>query len=253
MAAPRRAMIGTAGWSIPRASAQRFVGSGTHLRRYASILGCVEINSCFYRPHARATYRRWAEETPSGFEFAVKLPRTITHDRQLRRARALLQRFLDETGGLGDKRGPILVQLPPALAFDARVANRFFHRFRECYEGSVVCEPRHPTWFCDAAERLLDRHQVARVAADPPRGPADGVPGGWRGMSYFRLHGSPRTYWSRYSANFIETLAGAIRATPSNAVWCVFDNTGAGAAIENALELQAVMAPRSSRIAGDRR
>ena len=147
--------IGTAGWSIPRASAHRFAASGTHLQRYSSTLRCVEIDSCFYRSHARATYTRSAAEARPAFRFAVKLPRMITHDQELRRARVPLERFLEDTGGLGDKRGPILVQLPPALAFDTRVAGRFFDCFRERYGGLVVCEPRHQTWFCDAADRLL--------------------------------------------------------------------------------------------------
>jgi uncharacterized protein YecE (DUF72 family) len=242
-----RILIGTAGWSIPRASAHRFAASGTHLQRYSSTLRCVEINSCFYRSHARATYAGWAAEARPAFQFAVKLPRTITHEQELRRARVPLERFLEETGGLGEKRGPILIQLPPAFAFDARVAGRFFDCFRERYGGLVVCEPRHPTWFAAAAERLLDNHQVARVAADPARGLGDGTPGGWRGISYFRLHGSPRTYWSRYDTASIERLARELLATSAwGDVWCVFDNTAAGAAIENALELQTVLASAPS-------
>ena len=235
-------MIGTAGWSIPGASAGRFAASGTHLQRYSSILGCVEINSSFYRSHSRATYVRWAEGVHRGFQFSVKLPRTITHGQELRRARVPLERFLEETAGLGEKRGPILVQLPPSLVFDARVVSRFFDGVRARYAGPLACEPRHPTWFAAAADRLLERFEVARVAADPPRGPGDGMPGGWRGISYFRLHGSPRTYWSRYDTTFIERLAGELlKRSASGDVWCVFDNTAAGAAMENAFELQTLL------------
>ena len=232
-------LVGTAGWNVPRAAAWHFAATGTHLERYSSGLGCVEINSCFYRPHTAATYARWAASTPPGFRFSLKLPRTITHEQELRRPRPLLVRFLDQTEALAQKRGPLLVQLPPSLAFDARAAGRFFAGFRTLYAGPVVCEPRHPTWFSVAADRLLDQHQVARVAADPPRGPGDGTPGGWRGLSYFRWHGSPRTYWSRYSLVAIDALARAVHAaSASGDVWCVFDNTAAGAAIENALQLQ---------------
>ena len=62
--------IGTAGWSIPRASAARFPGPGTHLERYARVLNCAEINSSFYRPHAAATYAKWRDSTPPDFRFA---------------------------------------------------------------------------------------------------------------------------------------------------------------------------------------
>src|SRR5690349_18833369 len=102
---PRRVIIGTAGWSIPRASAQYFPGDGSHLERYSRVLPCAEINSSFHRPHASATYARWAASTPAPFRFAVKIPRTITHDAKLRGTRLLLERFLEESAGLGRKRG----------------------------------------------------------------------------------------------------------------------------------------------------
>jgi uncharacterized protein YecE (DUF72 family) len=229
--------IGTAGWSIPRASASRFGSAGTHLQRYSRELPCAEINSSFHRPHAPSTYAKWAASTPSGFRFAVKLPRTITHDQQLRRARLPLERFLQESAGLGDRRGPLLVQLPPSLQYDARVAAGFFELLRERHGGPVVCEPRHPSWLSAAAERLLVKHQVARVAADPPTAPGADRPGGWPGIVYFRMHGSPRKYWSPYTPAQVEELAAALRAVPPAEAWCVFDNTASGAALENAFDL----------------
>src|SRR3954468_1248527 len=97
---PRRIFIGAAGWSVPRLSTARCPGDGTHLQRYSRAFRGVEINTSFHRPHASATYARWASSTPPRFRFAVKVPRTITHDQQLRRARVPLQQFLEETAGL---------------------------------------------------------------------------------------------------------------------------------------------------------
>jgi uncharacterized protein YecE (DUF72 family) len=243
---PKRVFIGTAGWSIPRAAAHRFAGEGTHLQRYARVLSAAEINSSFHRPHSAATYAKWAGCAPRTFRFAVKIPRTITHDQKLRRARPALDRFFDETAGLGGKRGPLLVQLPPSLAFEPRVARTFFQRARARYNGPIVCEPRHETWFSLSADALLARHKVARVAADPARVAGADRPGGWKGIVYYRLHGSPRTYWSKYDAAYIETLAAEITAVPSSIdVWCVFDNTASGAALENAWELQSLLAAQS--------
>src|SRR6187401_1950937 len=139
--------IGTAGWSIPRASAAHFDSSGTHLQRYSRQLSCVEINSSFYRPHAVKTYARWRDSTPPDFRFAVKMPRTITHELKLQDARDAFLSFLAQTDGLAGKRGPILVQLPPSLSFDAAVVTRFLDVVREVYKGPMVCEPRHATWF----------------------------------------------------------------------------------------------------------
>ena len=231
-----RARVGTAGWSIPRATADQFPGIGSHLERYARVLTCVEINSSFHRPHARAVYEKWAAMTPHDFRFAVKMPRTVTHDAKLKRTRALVERFSSEVAGLGAKLGPILVQLPPSLEFNARTANVFFTLLREHARGHIVCEPRHESWFTDKAEGLLVAYEVARVAADPSRIKATKRPGGWAGMIYYRLHGSPRKYWSRYPPERIREWADALRTTDVEA-WCIFDNTASGAAIENALEM----------------
>src|SRR6476659_10956633 len=104
--------LGIAGWNIRREHTSRFPSAGTHLQRYASVFNAVEINSCFYRPHRFSTYERWAASVPDPFRFAVKLPKSITHEARLVGAGPAVDRFLAETAGLGPKRGPILVQLP---------------------------------------------------------------------------------------------------------------------------------------------
>ena len=242
---PRRFFIGTAGWSIPGTSSERCPGAGTHLQRYARVFRGAEINTSFYRPHDPQTYRRWARSTGPSFRFAVKVPRVITHELKLLATRASLERFLVESAGLGAKRGPLLVQLPPSLEFDSRRAARFFGLLRERYDGFAVCEPRHPTWFSQEAEGLLVRHQIARVAADPSPAPGGDRPGGWSGIVYYRLHGSPRKYWSSYSPTVLDTLAAHLREVPAAVpAWCVFDNTASGAALANAWELSQRLAER---------
>jgi len=236
---PRRIFVGTAGWSIPRASAHHFDRTGTHLQKYAAILTGAEINSSFHRSHESRTYSKWASATPRHFRFAVKLPRTISHDQQLTRVRGPLERFLNESSGLKARRGPLLIQLPPSLAFERRRIKRFLDTLRALYDGPLVCEPRHETWFSATASELLVSYQVARVAADPAILEIGKQPGAWNGIVYFRLHGSPRKYWSRYPENYVEVLARTLMEHSQSAdTWCIFDNTASGAAIENALELQ---------------
>jgi uncharacterized protein YecE (DUF72 family) len=230
------AYIGSAGWNIPRAHRAAFPADGSQLARYAARLNAAEINTSFYRPHAPATYERWASAVPATFRFAVKMPRLITHDRALARVGEPLTRFVEEVSGLGARLGPLLVQLPPSLAFDARRAGRFFERLRAGHQGPVVCEPRHPTWTSPRADDLLARFHIVRVAADPPRADGLGEPGGWRGFSYYRWHGSPRPYFSSYSDSDLTRLASAV-ASRSGDAWCIFDNTGSGAAARNALDL----------------
>jgi uncharacterized protein YecE (DUF72 family) len=240
--APPPLRLGTAGWAIPRAHAAAFPAEGSSLARYAARLGAAEINSSFHRPHRRATYERWAAAVPDGFRFAVKLPKTITHERRLLDTAAPLERFLGEAAGLGAKLGPLLVQLPPSLAFDPAVAEGFFALLRQRHAGlvaceaSVACEPRHPSWFTPEADSLLVAARVARVAADPARVPEAAEPGGWNGLVYHRLHGSPRMYRSAYEPPVLAALAERLAGRRAEA-WCVFDNTASGAALGDALEL----------------
>jgi len=236
--------IGTAGWSVHARYSGSFPATGTHLERYASVIGAVEINSSFYRSHQRSTYERWASSTPEGFRFAVKVPKTATHENRLKATDAILGRFLEEVSGLGEKLGPLLVQLPPSLAFEEATAATFFSDLRQRHQGQVACEPRHASWYEGDADMLLAAHRIARVAADPPAGsPSAAEPGGWSGLVYLRLHGTPRVYYSDYGDATLDAVARrlAVRVTDAE-TWCVFDNTAAFAALGNALSLKGKIA-----------
>ncbi len=228
--------VGTAGWTVPSEYAAEFPEAGTHLTRYAQRFRGVEINSSFYKPHRLSTYARWAASVPEGFRFAVKVPKEITHQRKLVETAVPLERFLAEVSGLEAHLGPLLVQLPPSLAFETKVAETFFACLRARFTGSVVCEPRHYNWFHEEADRVLTDFQIARVAADPAPVPEATHPGGWQGLAYYRLHGSPRTYYSSYSEDALRTLVQTLRERVNSVpVWCIFDNTALGAATGNAL------------------
>lgn len=229
--------VGTAGWALPAPVRDAFPAAPSNLARYAGRFDAVEINSCFHRPHRRATYERWAASVPDGFRFAVKLPKAITHGLKLRDCEAEIARFAGEVGGLDAKRGPVLVQLPPSLAFDAALAAAFFTGLGATLDGLIVCEPRHPSWFEADADALLTAHRIARVAADPAPVPAAAAAGGWRELAYFRLHGSPSIYRSGYESEARAVWAERIRplAEAGIPVWAIFDNTTSGRATPDAL------------------
>ena len=231
-------VVGTAGWSLPKAAQDEFPPAGSHLARYARVLRGAEINSSFYRGHSPTTYAKWADSTPETFRFAVKIPKAITHEGRLRRARRPLEQFLAEVAGLGRKLGPLLIQLPPSFEYEPRVARAFLKLLRDYHAGAVVCEPRHASWFTRRAEALLVEHRVARVATDPTAIPGAAVPGGWHGLTYYRLHGSPSRYWSVYPPERVERWVEEVRKLPPDTdAWCVFDNTAGGGAIVNALQM----------------
>jgi uncharacterized protein YecE (DUF72 family) len=217
---------------------EQFPAGPSLLHRDAAAFPAVEINSSFYRPHRPATYARWAASVPDGFRFAVKLPRAVTHEARLAGTMSLVDRFLGEVRALGDRLGVLLVQLPPSLAFERQPAAGFFDDLRGRQSGLVACEPRHPSWFIDEADALLRTHEVARVAADPAVVPQAAVPGGWPGLGYWRLHGSPRRYHSSYPPVELDRVAEALVGVPGEA-WCIFDNTASGAAAGQALDLVA--------------
>ncbi|MEA2602735.1 MAG: hypothetical protein QOF89_3727 [Acidobacteriota bacterium] len=248
-------LIGCAGWSLPRSEQAEFPAVGSHLERYASRFDAVEVNSSFHRPHRPATYVRWSASVPSSFRFSVKVPKAITHGLRLQQAGELLGSFLAEAAGLGDKLGCLLVQLPPGLSFEPAVVAGFFADLRSRSSQSslpVACEPRHPSWFAPQVDGFLGELEVARVAADPACVPEAAAPGGWRGMSYYRLHGSPKMYYSEYSEEYIAALASRIQGDTGagRQVWCIFDNTTLGAATRNALELRRLYAARRAARAG---
>jgi uncharacterized protein YecE (DUF72 family) len=231
--------LGTVGWSIPRASQRHFPAGESSLVRYSKVLPAVEINSTFYRPHRATTFERWAQSVPRVFRFSVKLPQAITHDARLVKSGRELDAFLSQVQPLGARLGCLLAQLPPSLDFEPRVARAFFTVLRNRFDGGIALEPRHKTWFEARPGQLMKEFRIARVAADPPR--ADGAldPGGWDGLAYFRLHGSPRIYYSSYEGKYLAELADRLRDFQRRRVpvWCIFDNTASGAAAANALSL----------------
>lgn len=240
----RTIFTGCAGWSLGREHSAAFTAEGTHLQRYAARLNCAEINSSFYRPHRQQTYQRWAASVPAGFRFSVKVPKLISHVQRLQACDQALDEFVLQCSGLGDRLGCLLVQLPPSLAFDESVAEAFFISIRRCFPGPVVLEPRHESWV--GAEALLVHYHIAQVAVDPSRISTDSTPRGWPGLKYWRLHGSPRIYYSPYELPRLERLGVELQTATAEgqSAWCIFDNTASGAALGNAWALAQCLDPR---------
>jgi uncharacterized protein YecE (DUF72 family) len=227
--------IGTAAWSISKPSADRFPATGSSLTRYASLFSGTEINSSFYKRHRPDTWQRWADSVPDHFRFAVKVPKRATHELQLVGAEPVFDEFLYDIKPLSDKLGPLLLQLPPKLAFDASAAQKFLEYLRAVFKGRVVIEPRHQSWGSPEASVLLSHYQVVRVTADPAV--IEWEPAEAGDFLYLRLHGSPKIYYSKYEPDQIRRYTGMLSAaTPDS--WCIFDNTASGAALVNALEMQ---------------
>lgn len=235
--------VGTAGWAIPNAHARDFPSDGTGLQRYAAVFNAVEINSTFYRTHRSGTFERWRDSVPDGFRFSVKVPKAITHEHRLIDAERAFGDFVLSVAALGDRLGPLLLQLPPKFAFDRSGIEQFLKSVSELGKWSLMLERRHASWFSNEADDLLRAANIARVGADPQRVPGALLPVGARHSTYLRLHGSPCTYFSSYDDEYL----GAISSQLGSAIgprWCIFDNTASGAAVGDAIRLMHMLQAR---------
>lgn len=192
------AFVGTAGWQIGADTRAHFTASGSHLEQYASTFNAAEINSCFYRPHRRSTYERWAATVPKTFRFSAKLPKLITHELRFVGVKAALTQFISEVEGLGDRLGVLLVQLPPSFELEPRAARAFFRRLIDL-PGS----PRPPspapsvaccTPACTAHPACTPRRTPLSFCSTPPCSSSARPAAGCRpGASST----TPRTAWRR--------------------------------------------------------
>lgn len=154
--------IGTSGFSYrewkpsfypPKLPQRRF------LEYYASRLTGVEIDGTFYRMPSAKTLEGWKETTPEGFRFALKASRRITHWERLRLPSEALGYLLGVLGGLEDRLGTLLFQLPPNLKCDLERLEVFLEELPA--EGSFTFEFRHESWFTEPVYDLLRSHNIA--------------------------------------------------------------------------------------------
>lgn len=234
--------IGVAGWYIPSAQAHLMPDEGTHLQRYSRTFNAVELNRTFYALPRVPTVHKWVECVPESFRFSLKLSKKITHELKFHQAIPALKEFISLAHEFGEKLGPVLVQTPPSLEASDHVLD-FLEQFRELFDHPIVMEPRHPSWTNDTVDGRLRELRIARVAADPAKVPHLAKPGGDRSIAYFRLHGTPRIYWSAYTDEVLMEWAGLVKEqlNTSEDVWVIFDNTARDAAVPNALKMQELL------------
>ena len=163
--------VGTSGFSYPewRGSfyPERFP-VGRMLPYYAERFRTVELNNTFYRMPTPAAVAGWRAETPSGFVFALKASRRITHLARLRDVGEPVRLLLEIVHGLGEKLGPLLFQLPPNFRKDAS-------RLADCLalippDVRVALEFRHDSWFDEEVYAILRARNAALCVADTEAG-----------------------------------------------------------------------------------
>jgi uncharacterized protein YecE (DUF72 family) len=227
-------LVGTSGWQY-RDWRGAVYPSKEPARRWLELYGemfpTVEVNNTFYRLPDRRRFEAWAGATPDGFRFAVKASRYLTHIRRLREPDEPVKRLLDASAGLGAKRGPVLLQLPPNLPRDDASLCNTLDAFPR--DTRVAVEFRHPSWDDTGVDRLLSARNASCVLADN-RGRITGRrTADW---AYVRLHrgrAAPEPcYGTRALGSWVERLVAAWGRDLDGYVY--FNNDPHGCAARNA-------------------
>jgi uncharacterized protein YecE (DUF72 family) len=167
-------LIGTSGWSYEHWAGDFYppgLPARERLAYYASRFPTVEINATFYRLPSESMVRSWRERVPPGFAFAVKGSRFITHVRRLEGVDEALALFASRISVLGDALAVILWQLPPSLALDAPLLDRFLAGLPGGVPHAV--EFRHRSWLDEEAFAVLRSRGAAHIHVSSDRMPMD--------------------------------------------------------------------------------
>jgi uncharacterized protein YecE (DUF72 family) len=235
-------LVGTSGWQY-RDWRDRFYPAGLAqrlwLEHYAGQFATVEVNNAFYRLPERETFARWRDRTPDDFCLAVKMSRYLTHLKRLREPAEPVARFLDRATALGDRLGPVLLQLPPNLPCDVAALERTLARFPP--DVRVAVEPRHPTWWTDEVRTTLRRHRAALCWADRAGRPVAPL---WHtaDWGYLRLHQGRARPAPRYGRAALTSWVRRLAATYGEAgtAYVYFNNDPGGAAVVDAAAFAAI-------------
>lgn len=232
--------IGTSGWNYDSWRNSFYEGRprSQWLAYCAERFTAIEVNATFYRLQSRATFRRWRDETPEHFRFAIKANRYLTHNKKLADPLPAIRIERERASGLGEKLAAVVWQLP-----------EHFHKHRERLEGFAralgrawrsvrhAVEFRHRSWFDEEVAEVLTRYRLANCLSDAADWPL------WEAVTtdlvYVRLHGHEQTYVSGYSEQALRTWARKIRRwlAEGRAVHVYFDNDALGYAPFDALRL----------------
>jgi uncharacterized protein YecE (DUF72 family) len=230
--------IGTCGWSYAHWTGVLYppgTSARDRLGLYARTFPTVEVDASFYRMPSEDALRAWRLAVPTGFRFAVKGNRLVTHYKRLADAGAEVRRFMERIGALGPAATVVLWQLPPSLARDDARLEGFLRELPRHGPLRAV-EFRHASWLDDAVFDLLRRHGVASVHVSSARMPRDFTV--TAGFVYARLHGLPESGFD-YTPSELAPWAEFLREQAAEGLdgFVYFNNDAGGCAPRNALTL----------------
>lgn len=242
-----RTIIGTSGWLYKDWDGRFYPADVKPKDRFAYFttqFDSVEINSTFYHVPRESTLKSWYDTAPSGFCFAIKLNRYLTHSKRLHGDQEFdeaLGDFFKRLRLLKDKLAVVLVQLPPGLRADnerlehlAKAVERSEKQLKMRFRLAI--EFRHASWFNEGTFALMRRYGLINVINDSPdRWPASKEI--TTDAAYIRFHGNRRLYRSSYTDSEMNEWADFITGTGCDTVFAYFNNDYNAVAVDNARTL----------------
>ncbi len=236
-------ILGTSGWSYKEWIGPFYSKSDkSMLCAYGKVFKTVEINSTFYRYPSKGTVMGWVKYSPEEFVYSAKLPRLITHEKELDLSKGVeedLNKFIEliEPLTLSGKLGCILVQLPPKFDYKPKELEDFFKLLPTHVRFAV--EFRHPSWMKEETWALLEKYRVIYAIVDEPLLPPEIHI--TSDVAYFRWHGHGTRPWYnyRYSVEELEPWILKVQDTAEKVdrIYGYLNNHYHGYAVENCLQI----------------
>ncbi|KOV70204.1 histidine kinase [Streptomyces sp. MMG1121] len=229
--------VGTSGWQYKDWRDLVYpagVPARLWLEEYTRLFATVELNNAFYRLPTRDNFETWRDRVPADFVVAVKASRYLTHIKRLKDPAEPVDRLLSHAAGLGDRLGPVLLQLPPTLRADPALLDACL----ACFPSGtrVAVEPRHDSWWTPRLREVLESRGAALCWADVQAHPVIPL---WRttDWGYVRFHEGRATPWPRYGRRCLETWVDRVTTTwrEGEDVYTYFNNDPGGAAVRDAV------------------
>jgi uncharacterized protein YecE (DUF72 family) len=203
---------------------------------YSTHFNSLELNVTFYKFPKLDFLQQWNARSPENFIFTVKAPRLITHFKRLNEAQEALGNFyVTIKEGLKEKLGFVLFQFPSSFVFEEHRLERIINLL-DCSMKNVV-EFRHPSWWQDSVYKAFSANNITFCGMSHPDLPTTVIK--TTEEIYYRFHGVPHVYFSRYYSTTLEQTAIEIQNLADvKAANIFFNNTAEGAAIMNAKQFQ---------------
>jgi uncharacterized protein YecE (DUF72 family) len=245
------ARVGCSGWQYKHWRGDFYpaaLSPARWLEFYAETFDTVEINNTFYRLPEASTFADWQRRAPSGFVYAVKGSRFLTHMKKLKDPEEPIERFFSRARCLTTTLGPVLFQLPPRWPVNRERLDGFFAALPP--RRRVAIEFREPSWYADDVLALMRKRRVALCLHDMPGSASGRVVTG--PFVYVRFHGVQK-YSGSYSDESLDDWANwlADRIGEGRPIYAYFNNDVGGHAPRDALRLRAKINERLAALSAN--